>query len=772
MRCNHPSAGAATALAALLLAGCIDRDPASGSEATPAQSDAAAASTRFEQDRQTAFRVRADFDAGLNSDRGWASGVNQPAAVTADQPFRIRFEVASGVASEPRSYQLEMRRNDGEWQPLPAEDFPYPLKMHELAADIGTGDDAGGAWQFERGDASQMRLSSEDGHSVWTIQAGEHDLLALGCYAIHWQPAEFTVELRLPDEPRASVGIVFDFREDGEFFAVELARPDAVRIVHVEDRVTSVIAERRIALAAGRWLELKLILGDEEITVELDDAPHVFSDPLPRAISSPRLGVYVRAQGAADIRSLSVEAEARSPRSSIVSSANFEHGAQTQDLLPVSDLPFTGGSGVSFAERTPRWVPAGGHGEWSFPIVIRRFSDDAALSEHGDRFDYRLATVEGKPVETGTIASVQLTVPDGHLGGTFVETPMRIGPWQAENGDLYFIMEPSETWNRMMIVKSSDGGRSWREADGKARPETGDLEGLGSAFAGDRIHILHQTSNEVLYHAFDTAGHADDPDAWVVRDEIVSAPPQPPTQVADIAVRSDDSLVAVYGSAEELRYRIRSAEGQWGEEGLIDEPSGAVLSGPTVVRGKDDVVHLAYTADDGSGWYRRIGPDNAIGEPLRFTSDLGTAEEDVGAILPLVYLEESDSVGIVYRTKDGRLRERRLAANGALSEPVVITERSVVQNAVDSDQVGADAVADGETIHLLFIEAGTGNLFHVSGVDGDWGDAAPVVTDAEVQWVRGTIVDLPEGGRAYGFVYDAGSNGGSGMNRFGQVPLQ
>jgi len=769
---NHLRTGTATALAALLLAGCVDQEPAAFPEDALPESDAGAASSRLDQDRQTAFRIRADFDAGLNVDRGWAAGVNQPAAVTADQPFRLRFEVASGAESAARSYRLEMRRNDGEWKPLPAEDFPYPSKELELAPDTGARDPVGSLWQFERGDASQMSLATDDGHSHWTIEAGEHDLLALGRHPIHWQPEEFAVELRLPAEPRAGAGLAFDFHENGDFFAVELIRPDTVRLVHVEDRRTSVIAERRIELEAGKWLELKLTLGDREVTIEFDDDALVFSGRLPGPISSPQPGVYVPAQGVAYFRSLVVEAEARTPRTSIISSASFDHGAATRDLLPVSDLPFTGGAGVSFAERAPRWIPDGGHGEWSFPIVIRRFSDEAALNEHGDRFDYRLVEAGGEPLVADALASVRLEVPDGHLGGTFVETPMRVGPWQAENGDLYFVMEPSETWNRMMIVKSSDGGRSWRETNSEARPETGDLEGLGSAFDGDRIHVLHQTSDEVLYHAFDTSGHPDNPDAWVVRDEIVAAPPQPPTQVADIAVRSDGSLVAVYGSAEGIRYRIRSADGQWGEESVIaGHASDTVLSGPAVVRGQGDIVHLAYTDNDGNGWYRRIGADNAIGEALRFTSDLGTGDEDVGAILPLLYFDSSDSVGIVYRTGEGRLHERRVAADGSWTEPAVISERTVVQNAVDSDQAGADAVADGETIHVLFIEADTGSLFHAAGIGGNWGQAEPVVTGARVQWVRGTIIDLPAGGRAYGFVYDAGSNGGSGMNKFRKVTL-
>ncbi|CAN0566525.1 unnamed protein product, partial [Laminaria digitata] len=47
----------------------------------------------------------------------------------------------------------------------------------------------------------------------------------------------------------------------------------------------------------------------------------------------------------------------------------------------------------------------------------------------------------------------------------------------------------------------------------------------------------------------------------------------------------------------------------------------------------------------------------------------------------------------------------------------------------------------------------------------------PVVDGENVLWVRGTVLEHQDGGAVYGFVYDGGSNGGSGMNRYTQIPL-
>lgn len=760
----------ATALGAgalLALAGCGDREPPDsvGDAAAPPSAGAG-----NDADRQTAFRVRADFDAGLNADDGWAAGVDEPAPVTADHPFRLRFEVVAGDDPGPRRYRLQVRRNGGDWRPLAAEDFPYPLKEHALRPAAGRGDPVERTWRLADDTGAQVRWIEDDGPGFWRFAAGERPLLALARYAIGWQPSEFSVELRLGEDAQSGAGIVFEHRDGVDHTRVERFGPNVVRVVRVADGNATILAKSDTDRGAGGWHELVVAVGDGSLTVELGGRTLVEDLRLPMHDLSPRLGVYVAENGSAEFRSFVIETDARTPRTSIIRTAGFEHGAPTRDLLPGSDRPFTGGAGVSFAERTPAWRPDGGHGEWAFPIVIRRFADEAALNKPGDRFDYRLVAAGGAPLPAGTFASVRLEVPDGHVGGTFVETPMRVGPWQAGTGDLYFIMEPSETWNRLMMVKSTDGGRTWREVDGAHRPATGDLEGLGSVLVDGRIHVLHQVSNAVLYHAFDTADGADRPDRWVVRDERVAAPTQPPTQVADLAVRSDGSVVAVYGSADGIRIATRSPDGDWTEAHRIDGPGDAVPSGPTLLVDADDTAHLAYTAG-GRARYRSMTPDGALSDAFALADDLADGGEDVGAILPLLDLPADGSVAVVYRAGDGRLYERRLAPGAGWSDPVAVSERRVVQNAVDSDQAGADAVAYGDTIHVLFIEAGTGRLFHASGRDGEWSDAAAVVTDANVQWVRGTILQSADGKASYGFVYDAGSNGGSGMNRFARVPL-
>ena len=459
-----------------------------------------------------------------------------------------------------------------------------------------------------------------------------------------------------------------------------------------------------------------------------------------------------------------------SPRVSIVSTEAYENGAETADLLSESDAPFSPGAGVNLAVATRSWSGGTSQSEWEWPIVIRRFADGPVTNDEGDRFEFRMIDASGPPIGSSAIPELTLSVPAGHVGGTFVETPGRIGPWEASNGDLYFIMEPTETDNVFMMVKSTDGGASWREVDGANRPGADDLESVDSNLAGHTIHMLHQ-ADRVRYHAFRTSDHPTNPDTWSVRDEVVARPDKPPVQVASIAVRSDGSIVGVYGGPEKIHFKIRSLEGTWGAETIVDADVSPNLSGPQMVVGEDDVVHLAYTGDDGTAWYRRIQPNGALTPREQLSAELGTREADVGSVLPLVFILETNTVVIIYRLASGRLWERRFGDHGPLSQPILVSERDVVRNAVDSDQAGADAIAVGSTVHVLFIDEGSGSIFHTSTAGGIWQPATLQVDRVNAQWIRGALLTRGDGGRVYGYVYDAGSDGGSGMNKYAELSL-
>ena len=458
------------------------------------------------------------------------------------------------------------------------------------------------------------------------------------------------------------------------------------------------------------------------------------------------------------------------PPVSTVSTPAYGNGAAIGDLLGGSRAAFGGGAGVALDTLAQAWRGNGVHGEWEWALVIRAFADGAVQHVDGDRFEFRMAGEKGCLDTPANLATVTLQVPPGHIGGTFIETPGPIGPWQASNGDLYFMMEPSETFNVLMMLKSSDGGQTWREVDAANRPLTDDLEGFASTTHAGIVHMLHQTSDDVWHHAFRTSDDADAPDTWMVRDERLASPVEPPTQVAALAARGDGSLVAVYGQGAKLELNIRSAAGTWATAQLIDHPGAEVISGPMLVTGRDELVHLAYTVD-GAAWYRQVDADGKPGEAREVATGLPRGTDDaVGAILPLAYVPGSDSLVVIYRLANGELWSRRVDGDGSFSEPTRVSGRKVVQGAIDADQTGADvAVVDG-AVRVLFIEQSTGHLYHVAATpDGGWAPETLVHGDVEAQWVRGTAVRRADGSVVYGYVFDAGSDGGSGFNRYAEV---
>lgn len=460
-----------------------------------------------------------------------------------------------------------------------------------------------------------------------------------------------------------------------------------------------------------------------------------------------------------------------SPVISVTSTQAYAEGDETERLLGDPAIDWDEGAGLNAVAATPVWRGGDDAIEWEWPLVVRRFSDGPTFTEDNSSIELRVVDGQGFPLTGQLPMTLQFTAPPAHLGGTFIETPGRIGPYESEAGVLYFFMEPTETDNRFMAVMSADHGLSWREVDGAARPVADDLEGVSSVRIGSTIHLLHQVTREVFYHSFllDERGQ---PAHWLVNSESIATPEEPPTQFADLAARSDGSLVALYGGSRRLFLQIRSAQGNWGEPIEIDSTVEPALSGPVLATGDADVITMAYTGRDGSGFIRHLYTDGSLSERAVLSTRLGTTDAENGSILPLVTLPGTGTTVALYRETDGLLYERRFSSKGELSAPSQVSALPVITDAVDAEQVGADLVLHGSTLHLLFIEAGSRSIYHASSDEpGQWSKPEAVVEGIEGSWLRGSIHHDAEGNEVYGFVYDAGSKGGSGFNRYKVLPL-
>jgi hypothetical protein len=716
---------------------------------------------------QPSFRVRSDFAATLNSDQGWAGALNENVSVSADRPFRLRFEVERPAASTGSGqFRLQVRRNQGDWTNVDAHDFPHPerdLTVRFARAEVGAKPEG---WSAVHGNAAGMIVAADGQQKILRARADQE--LLIGLYAPPWDTTELATEFRLAPDNRIGVGFVFGYVDAGNHFRVFLdAAAGAIRVSRVVNGAETVLAERKAAIASGQWLEIEVQTENGEVEVNFEDDTLEFSAVLGTDIPQSRLGFLVPANSSAEFREFTFAGEARTPRVSIVSCAAYVNGAATTDLLAGSAAGFQPGAGINFAERTPAGTGAGSHGEFEWALVVRRFADGAVANEEGDSFELRM--VDGATPVTTRNPVLRLTIPPGHVGGTFVENPGRIGPWHASNGDLYFIMEPAETENVFMMIKSTDNGRTWREVDAANRPETNDLESVDTRQVGDTIHILHQVTSSSRYHAFRTSDHPTHPDTWVVRDEVAGRV-EAIAQTAAFEVRSDGSMVAFYLGQAKIHYSVRSTAGAWSEVMTLDSDIAPNQAGPQAVLGANDTLHLAYYGTDGTIWYRRFLPDGTLTPREQLATGAGTSRAEYGAVLPLVYIPESNTVVIIYRLDSGNLWERRVVNHGRPTPAVQVTNRIVTTDAVDSQQPGADAVRDGNTVHLLFIEESSRSIFSTHD-KGGWQPPKLQVGNITGSWLRGSIYTRPDGVRVYGYIYDAGSEGGAGMNRFGELIL-
>ena len=99
---------------------------------------------------------------------------------------------------------------------------------------------------------------------------------------------------------------------------------------------------------------------------------------------------------------------------------------------------------------------------------------------------------------------------------------------------------------------------------------------------------------------------------------------------------------------------------------------------------------------------------------------------------------------IIYRLADGKLWERRVVNDGPPTPAVKVTDRAVVTDAVDSQQPGADAVLDGKTVHVFFIEKSSRSIFSTHDGSG-WQPSTLRVDNILGSRIRGNIYTRPDG---------------------------
>jgi hypothetical protein len=133
-------------------------------------------------------------------------------------------------------------------------------------------------------------------------------------------------------------------------------------------------------------------------------------------------------------------------------------------------------------------------------------------------------------------------------------------------------------------------------------------------------------------------------------------------------------------------------------------------------------------------------------------------------------MPQTETVVVVFRQSDGYLYLCHKSGNNSFSKPMRITDQRVVTNAVDSDQTGADVVVFDNQLVITYISEDDRSI-HLSRITdlNIAPESEPIIQGIDGSWVRGNILYHQLDAPIYGIIYDAGSKGGSGFNKYFQL---
>ncbi|MGW8177849.1 MAG: hypothetical protein ACWGQW_03530 [bacterium] len=423
-----------------------------------------------------------------------------------------------------------------------------------------------------------------------------------------------------------------------------------------------------------------------------------------------------------------------------VLSNQYANNAATTDILSGSSEAFDTGAGLEDDTVTNSLTIDNEHTEIEICLMMVGFYDGYNQLADNDTIELRLTEGDGTEFASYTIPTITVSVPDYYIGGCYIESPVHAGPLCDGNGNLYFIMELSSVENTCVMLKSTDGGKSWAEIDGSNRPSTTDFEAGEAVLDGDEIHIVQHKGSSVVYHKFRVSTHSTNPDTWEVTDETVISGISETDQAASLAVLSSGDVWCFYrrtvSSYEQIKYKRRN--GSWGSENDLDTEASTNFSWVTCVVGASDKTHIFYQDQtNGIGYHRSLTDGGSLSSRESISSTLGTIDNKSKSILKPVYWDDGgdEKIMVVYwDDSDDKLHSRIITNDGSPGSASTVTD-AIVANGYGGSRMPAAATAqDNDQIYIIYSDESTLDMWYTeSEAGGSWS----------------TDIELEDGTRAY-----------------------
>ena len=484
--------------------------------------------------------------------------------------------------------------------------------------------------------------------------------------------------------------------------------------------------------------------------------------------------------------------------------ASFADDAATTNILTTSSSSFVAGVGMHDNLSTSITLN-NQHTELEWALVIARYYDSLGVGDDGDLFQFRVVESDGT-LFTGDTNSGYDNIPEitanlaiGHIGGTHIEQPGKLGPVWDGNGNQYTLTEHTNTTPNILLHKSIDGGDTWAQATVTGRPTESDPEGLGifhdPVNDPHRLHIITRAGDDlVLYHRYHMSSHATTPDTWNVIDRTIDADAGQPaggvaSESCDITIRTSDGFIFVAYNGNDATNDVgwinhSDDDGVTFEtREVIDSTGGRDYTGVgiTTTPNSDDVFVFVLDNTGADIYFDRIDSAGVVlSDGLTVVAtDAGTLGQVADNIIRPVSYDDGgvDVVMVAWQASAGEDISTRTLRDGTLQTTATgASDNATERSFGTSHQPVADIAVDGTTVWLMYGENATIDIFYDDNPDeAGWGtdtEEQDAVTCHYIHAGVGTHSSGNGGDTVLGYIWNQGDDGlASGFNRYDEVVL-
>ena len=506
-----------------------------------------------------------------------------------------------------------------------------------------------------------------------------------------------------------------------------------------------------------------------------------------------KLQVNFESNGFVDI-GLETAGSAATPVTSVLSAIFTNDDASTAEHLS-NTVTYVTGQGDANSNVTTGYSLTSEETEIEFALRINTWYNQGGtetLIVADDTFILRVVESDGT-VFAGSYTSPTITVSetDGFLGGTSVETPTR-NLIVASNGDIYFLMEAFDIGgNGVFLMKSTDGGKTWREgATAASRPTTNDLEGCDMMINPadpDMLCIVIDDSGGQFYFEYLMSTDGTSPDTWQIKDEVITSVNSFTTNCISLWVRDEGggnyTVVCAYtdtAAPDTSNYNIRSTGGTWAGSISIDSTASTSFISPVMVGDSTDRIYIFYKDEtNGEIFYKILQTNDTLESRVSVATSIGTgsSRDNMPYVEPRHYLDGAvEVIVLLYQTDTDTVITDYYIRDGTPQSTNTATDVGVESSQGGSHQTVGTAMVWVKEVLLFYCDTATLDLQLARNDDeAGWGTDVEQVDDITLNWLKGLVFthSLGNGGDTVAaYVYDEAhtdSAGGYGFQRYREL---